>query len=192
MDNMNIYLNFLHNFIHYDLLLMGTNIKLMSCKFIKDKYFICGLFVWSKLYISSFKINNDLSIGILLSGYLSEYVIFDSISSLGLYDTDINNIKLLPLQNNKDIRCDFLNITKNEKCSYELIDDDNIVFNTSNDFKEKNCYFSEFDNKYLLWCGNTNFIKCYNINIDNYDKNIMYGYYICIRKVKSKANLIYY
>ena len=54
--------------------MVGNNIKGMSYKFIEDKFFICGIIVGMKLYISScFQINNDLTIGILLSDELSEY-----------------------------------------------------------------------------------------------------------------------
>ena len=64
----------------------------MSCKLIEDNYFICGIIVWFNLYVYNLKINNDFSIETLLSDVSSEYLYFDSISSLGLYDTDKNNI----------------------------------------------------------------------------------------------------
>ena len=67
----------------------------MSCKLIEDNYFIFGIIVWFNLYVYSLKINNDFSIETLLSDVSSEYLYFDSISSIGLYDTNKNNIKLL-------------------------------------------------------------------------------------------------
>ena len=170
--------------------MINNNIKGLSCKFIEDKYLICGIIVGAKLYISSFQINNILSIGILLSDDLSEYLIFDSISSLCLYIIDINNIKLLCLQSNQHIRCNFLNITKNEKSSYELIGDENIVFNISNTFIEKNCYFSEFDNQYLFCCEITNFIK-FLILIKIFIIKILFIYIIFVSP-NVKANLVYY
>ena len=147
-------------------------VKGMSCKFIEDNHFICGIIVGSKLDIYDFLIDNvDIYIDIaetLLSVELFEYLSCDSFSSLGLYDTDKNNIKLLCRQRNQEINCYFIKITINEESSIELIGDENIVFTTSNDFTEKNCYFSEFDNQYLFCCGIKDMIKCYIIKKDIY------------------------
>ena len=124
-----------------------------------------------KLYVYNFKINIDFYIEQLLTllpDESSDYLYFDSISSLGLYDTDKNNIKLLCRQNNQNIICNFITITIEEKINIECIDDENIAFTTSKVFTEKNCYLSIFDNQYLFFCGIKDIIKCYNINKDKY------------------------
>ena len=100
----------------------------MSCKLIEDNYFICGIIVWFNLYVYSLKINNDFSIETLLSDELSEYLYFDSISSIGLYDTNKNNIKLLCRKTIKILFWNFIKITIEEKINIECIDDENIVF----------------------------------------------------------------
>ena len=161
---------FLHYFIEHQNFPKDSVIG-MSCKFIEDNYFICGKIVLLKLYVYNFKINIDFSIEPLLTllpDESSDYLYFDSISSLGLYDTDKNNIKLLCRQRNQEINCYFIKITTNEESSIELIGDENIVFTTSNDFTEKNCYFSEFNNQYLFCCGIKDMIKCYIIKKDIY------------------------
>ena len=124
-----------------------------------------------KLYVYNFKINIDFYIEPLLTllpDESSDYLYFDSISSLGLYDTDKNNIKLLCRQNNQNIICNFITITIEEKINIECIDDENIAFTTSKVFTEKNCYLSIFDNQYLFCCGIKDLIKCFNINKDKY------------------------
>ena len=88
---------------------------------------------------SFLRIHNNFTIEIIETLLSFVYFSFDSISSLGLYDTDINNIKLLYRQKNKEINCNFINIAINERISIELIDGENIVFTASNDFTEKNC-----------------------------------------------------
>ena len=63
----------------------------------------------------------------------------------------------------------FFKIKINEnKASYQLLGDENICFITINDFTGKNCYFSKFINLYLFCCGITDFIKCYDINVDTF------------------------
>ena len=95
------------------------------------------------------KINNDFSIETLLSDELSEYLYFDSISSIDLYDTNKNNIKLLCRKTIKILFWNFIKITIEEKINIECIDDENIVFTISNNLKEKNCYLSIFDQFYF-------------------------------------------
>ena len=121
----------------------------MSFKLIEDNYFICGIIVWFNLYVYSLKINNDFSIETLLSDELSEYLYFDSISSIGLYDTNKNNIKLLCRKTIKILFWNFIKITKEEKINIECIDDKNIVFTISNKLKEKYCYLFIFDQFYF-------------------------------------------
>ena len=121
----------------------------MSCKLIEDNYFICGIIVWFNLYVYSLKINYDFSIETLLSDELSEYLYFDSISSIGLYDTNKNNVKLLCRKTIKILFWNFIKITIEEKINIECIDDENIVFTISNSLKEKNCYLSIFDQFYF-------------------------------------------
>ena len=47
----------------------------------------------------------------------------------------------------------------------EYLGQENLIFiSESNDFSEKNCCFSEFNNEYLFCCGIKDYIICYRIN----------------------------
>ena len=132
-----------------------------------------------------YNINNNLnincfkySINILnsyqdsLTKYSNSLSDYNSISSFGLYDSSNNNIKIFcrKANNENTLRCKFFRITINGDFEYELLGDENINFDVSNDFKERNCDFSEFNSEYLFCCGITGGIKCYKINTNNFQK----------------------
>ena len=98
----------------------------------------------------------------------TEPLYFDSNPSFGLYDTNKNNIKLLCGQISEEIICIFLEIIITDTSSYNVLGTLNIKFTTTNDFTEKNCYFSVFNNEYLFCCAITDYIKCYRINSNDY------------------------
>ena len=146
----------------------------LSCKFIKGEDYICGMIINNNLNINCFK----YSINILnsyqdsLTKYSNSLSDYNSISSFGLYDSSNNNIKIFcrKANNENTLRCKFFRITINGDFEYELLGDENINFDVSNDFKERNCDFSEFNSEYLFCCGITGGIKCYKINTNNFQK----------------------
>ena len=150
-----------------------TNIKnyKLICKFIESENFVCAIIIDSKLELYCLKhhINpSDSSQNSLTLYENTEPSSFDSISSFGLYDTDKNNIKLLCVQRREEIICIFIDIAITDKSSYTKIEAQNLIFTPSNAFTEKNCYFSVFNNEYLICCVITDYIKCYRINSDDY------------------------
>ena len=66
--------------------------------------------------------------------------VYNTCSSFDLYDTDNNSIKLLCWNKNRAIECNFIKIEvnmDNNQSSYELSEDNNLVFASSNNFTEK-------------------------------------------------------
>ena len=95
-----------------------------------------------------------------------------------MYDTDKGNAKLLCVRFIKSVECRFFSITiYKEKDLYELklSDENEFKFLAQNDFSDKNCYLSKFNNEYLLCCAITDYIKCFKINYQNYNtkKNLI-------------------
>ena len=186
LDN---YIYFLTNFNFTKNLEIINEIEGLSCKIIEDKNFICAIISESNLEIYCLIKPSDFSSNELILYNNANNLIYDSISSFGLYDTDINNIKLLCRQIDQNIKCSFFKIFINEESSrYELIGDENIIFTTSNNFTEKNCYFTKIFNLYFFCCGITNLIKCYNININTY--NIIKDFKISLLGDNSNLNVI--
>ena len=145
------------------------------CKLIENENFVCAMFINNKLKVNCFNYqtytnSRQDSLTLLTNQNSMEY---DSISSFGLYDTDKNknNIKILCRKNSQNIQCNFFEITINGKSSYSSKGDNKIIFATSDEFTEKNCYFSQFNSEYLFCCGITNYIKCFKINMNDYKVN---------------------
>ena len=89
------------------------------------------------------------------------------ISSFGLYDTDKSEEKLLCAKSEQSVLCQFFKIKVNtgkNECDLNFLARDKLNFITSNDFSEKNCYFSTFESEYLFCCAITDYIKCFKIN----------------------------
>ena len=151
-----------------NLIVNTSSVKKLSCKFIENEDFICAFIYGGFLKAYCFRILYDESTyGVI---QYSNMLINRSISSLGLYDTDKYNIKLLCQQNNVNINCRFLQIAiKQESFIYDFKGDENIVFTISNNFVENNCCLSKFNNEYLFCCGITNYIQCYRIDRNTYN-----------------------
>ena len=173
----NDYLIFTTNLKFYGKLYI-PNIKnyKVICKFIEGEIYICGVINESQfeLYFLKYHINpsapKDTSKNSL--DIIKNYT-FDRFSSFGLYDTYINNIKLFCSQKSQNITCKFIQITINEAnsiCNYRILGEDNLVFTSSNNFTENNCYISKFNNEYLFCCSFIDFIKCFKINITTHEK----------------------
>ena len=135
------------------------------CTFIQNEDYACGIIDNNILNIFCFKYHIDLSN--LPENTLEIYINSDtytlrgeSISSFGLYDVDKNNynIKIICYKNNEIIKCKFFKITINgQNSNYELLGDEKLVFSNSNDFTERNCYFTIINSEYLLCCAITNY-----------------------------------
>ena len=156
------------------------------CTFIQNEDYTCGIIMGNKLTIYCLKYHiNPIN---FQDNTLEVYANSDenilkavSTSAFGLYDVDKNNynIKIVCWKSYGNIKCKFFKITINApNCNYELLGDDNLSFSNSNDFTERNCYFSIFNSEYLLCCAITNYIQCYRIYTDNY--NMIKGFKISI------------
>ena len=152
-----------------------SNIDKISCKFIEGEYYACAI-------ISIFDSNPLLEVHCLkykYNDYPQGLTLLENDNSLnswsisvGLYDTDTDkiNIKLLCEQDfeNKNIKCKFIQITINQKSSYQYKGDETIDFSTSIIFTEKNCNLSVFNNEYLFCCGIEDYIICYRIEFNTF------------------------
>jgi len=144
----------------------------LSCKFLEGENYICAMIINSKLEIRCVMyhiVPADSSQDCLMFFPNSNTYTYDSISSLSLYDTDKNYIKILCRQIEQNIYCEILKVMINNQVQYTILSNDNFTFTTSQSFTEKNCFFSLFNSEYLFCCAITNFIKCYRININNYN-----------------------
>ena len=143
----------------------------LSCKFIEGDLFICAIIINNNLhlhilkyYFDSVSSNNTF----ILVTDLDTYV-YNSFSSLGLYDTDKNDIKLLCSKKlDTLIQCRFIKI-KNNPIIIQLIGNYYLIFTTTYNFDEKNCYLSQFNSEYLFCCALSNLIKCFRIDKDSFD-----------------------
>jgi len=185
-------------------ILQINNIKnyKIICTFIQNEDYTCGIIMDNTLtiYCLKYHINPSNSQENTLEVYTNNdtnTLRVESTSSFGLYDVykDINNIKIVCWKSNENIYCKFYEITINGQISnYELLGDDNLVFSNSNDFTERNCYFSIFNSEYLLCCAITNYIQCYRINTISY--NMIKGFKISISgensylTIKTNSNYI--
>ena len=149
------------------------NLKLidnLSCKFIEGDYYVCGMIINSNLQLNILKYHFDSDSSnksfTLISDIDSD--VFNSLTSLGMYDTDKKNIKLLCAKKlNSTILCKFFIIINDNKL--EMIEKDFLLLITTNNFNENNCYLSQFNSEYLFCCALSNFIQCNRINNDSYD-----------------------
>ena len=146
----------------------------LSCKIIENGNFVCAMIIKSVLEVFCFKYTMNLYAPDALTPYInSNPLSYDSISSFGLYDTNNNYIKLLCRQNNQKIYCKFFKIVFKVvfpiQSEFGLLGDEKLIFTEQNNFKEKNCYLSNFNSEYLFCCAITNYIQCYRINCNNYN-----------------------
>ena len=148
----------------------------LSCKFIVDNEFICAMIISSKIKLAFLEYKNAI-----LYPHLKELDLYDTVSYdqsneysiLALYDTNSNDIKLLCGEKNQNIKCRFFKrkITKNiikDSWSIDYLGDENIVYE-SEYFSEKDCYLTSFNSEYLFCCASKDFIKCFQINQDNFE-----------------------
>ena len=144
----------------------------LSCKFIQGKNYICAAILDSDLHLiylehhfdSSEPSNNYLQ---LKSDINSS--VYSNYYSLGLYDTNTYNIKVICGKKTKTIYCRFLRI--NSDLNSQTLLGKVLHFNISNDFSEKSCYVSEFNSEYLLCCGIVDLIKCFRIDKNDFNTN---------------------
>ena len=132
--------NYIDNFIINDNL---------SCKYIAGENFICVMIINSNLQIIFLKYHEDSSNYDLKLISDTNSFIYNSFSSLGMYDTDKNNIKLLCGKKIEKIICVFLNISL-APINLESIGNNYLNFTSSNTFSERNCYLSQFNSEYLF------------------------------------------
>jgi len=141
----------------------------LSCKLIENKNFICVTIIDYKLdiYCLKYHINPDNSIDDSLTFYTnSSSLHYNSVSGFGFYDTIVhNNVKFLCIKSNQIVQCRHLQIIINEDegtYDYYLKGDENIKFELTNDFKEKDCYYSllSYD---LFCCALEDYIQCFRI-----------------------------
>ena len=138
----------------------------LSCKLIEEENYICVMITNDILNI--FWLNYNIHPDEPLQDSLTTYNFKEfqnTILSLGLYDTGDSHVKLLCGVYNQSIitQCKFFEIEN----SY-FFGDNNIVFNATKYFNEKNCSLSQFNNEYLFCCAIINFIECYRINTTTY------------------------
>ena len=168
------------------------NIKKISCKFIENNYFLCAILI-----------NNEVKIYLLKYDFYQNYnnkcfcINYDidnnEYSNLALYDTISAKTKILCKSYSNKIICNFVKITiySSELISgnIENIEQPYLNFiSCSNDFSEKDCNFSEFNNEYLFCCGITDYIICYRINKTSF--NIIKQFNISIHQRNSYLSII--
>ena len=133
----------------------------MSCKYIGEKIYIWA-FIFdneNQIHFLSNKANNDNYFCVTcVTNDLNEYV------DLAIYDTISAKTKILCKSYNNRIICNFVNITiynSNKPISGNIqnIGQQNLTFIlNSNDFSEKDCSYSEFNNEHLFCCGIDDYI----------------------------------
>ena len=142
----------------------------LTCKFINGTIFICARYINSRLTISCFeyKIYLDHPEWNSLEK-ISNSLTYELISIFGLYDTDKYNIKILCKKGNDNtINCNFFEIIiENQKSTFNFNNNLNLAFTISEDWSEKNCYFSKFISENIFCCAITNKIHCYIISSSN-------------------------
>ena len=143
----------------------------LSCKFIEGENYVCVMIINFNLYIYCLKyiIYPKNSQNDKLESYIGNNSLNYnfSISSFGFYDTDESNVKLLCVQNNIIIQCNFLQLILKydiKHFEYLFIGAENLNFASIYNFNEKNCYLSNFNNEYLFCCAIIDYIKCYRIS----------------------------
>ena len=149
----------------------------ISCKFVENKEFICLTLFDKKIKIFFFyydfnKSNKFSSIRSIDDDKYNEYI------NIALYDTSISTKKILCKQKegNLDIYCRFFQIYFNRKGKRDIKYDNKFNFgSSSNDFFEKDCSLSEFNDEYLFCCGFINSIKCARFNL-NTNLNLIGGF----------------
>ena len=128
----------------------------VSCKYLGNKKFICAI-----------NINDDIQIYILNYENIIVYCFstdYDT-KELALYDTTISlTTKILCRQdkgNDKKVICYFFRINNldDNRGNIEYGQESLIFISEDNDFSEKDCCFSEFNNEYLFCCGIKDYIK---------------------------------
>ena len=153
------------------------SIKQLTCKLIENEIFICAMIKngeENKIYIETFKyINSQGSLEVnMFNNYYNYYQSNSNIYSFSLYDTDMYDLKLLCLKNEQNMQCKFFEIAITDThSSFQILGDENLVFEIYNDITEKNCYITKFNEEYLFCCALTDYIKCHRINLQNYNTN---------------------
>lgn len=132
------------------------SIKQLTCKLIENEIFICAMIKngeENKIYIETFKyINSQGSLKVnMFNNYYNYYQSNSNIYSFSLYDTDMYDLKLLCLKNEQNIQCKFFEIAITDThSSFQILGDENLVFEIYNDITEKNCYITKFNEEYLF------------------------------------------
>ena len=140
----------------------------ISCKHLIMNGFICASIYKNKINIIFFYYNINNSYKTLTFIQKIPEDNDKNFINLALYDTNDSTTKILCKQNEGilDINC---------VCFKIGIDRGNIVISkytnqiniksSSNDFSEKDCSFSEFNDEYLFCCGVIDSIKCFRFNL---------------------------
>ena len=152
--------------INYKLLNYDKISEKISCKFIEINEFICASIYQKKINIVFFNYNIDNSYKTLSFINNIPEETNKNFINLALYDTNISTIKILCKQDggNLDINCDFFQIETGKRSITKYRNKINFR-PSSNDFSEKDCSLSEFNDEYLFCCGIINSIKCFRLNL---------------------------
>ena len=98
-----------------------------------------------------YKIINFAPFNPTLYKYIKEYDFgYIDISNFGLYDTEKDNFKILCKKQGLNINCMFIEIIIKQKSNFYFDNVNILVFSVSNDWSEKNCYFSKYISENLF------------------------------------------
>ena len=147
----------------------------LSCKFIKNEEYLCAIINNNNNKLNLVFLIYHIDIGntdVDNLDSLNSIDIFGSYLSLGLYDTDINNIKILCKHHiNKTVEFQFFNISMKDVCHRDITFLGESLIYYSDYFEEKNCYSSVFNSEYLFCCATQDNIICFRINTITYNLN---------------------
>ena len=143
----------------------------LSCKFIEGENFICAMILNSSLTMLCLNYHINVSGSSYFDSYENVYSkYYNNILGVCLYDTEMNNIKLLCTKFKGFIQCRFIEIKfENSQSNFKFFGSNSLYFYTSINFSEKVFSLSLFNSEYLLCCAMTDFIKCYRINSSTYE-----------------------
>ena len=141
------------------------NIEKMSCKCLEGFNIICSIIFNKHIQIYAISYSKDKNNNFHSFNYEavgpSEYI------NLALYDTTLVNTKILCKQSKEidtNVTCHFFEITFNNidnpnTGNFNNLGQQSLTFiPDSNDFSEKDCCFSAFNDEYLFCCGIKDFI----------------------------------
>ena len=147
------------------------SISSLSCKYIKDNEYICVMIINSRLRIVLLEVNSLYQVKEICSPEIILDIKDNSFNEkIALFDTDINNIKILCGKKETYVKCQIYKIEnpKDYEMGIILIESTKILFK-SRDLSENDCCLTVFNFEYLFCCGEKNFISCFRMNHDNFE-----------------------